>query len=232
MKIALAPLIALFAAGSVFAQSHPISVRTFERDGIGETGTFDADERRADSPKGPPVLSSTRQTSTYKHYDVDLTNRAKVGAEGLRMDYVIYTISGDGKLISNADSAPLERMEPGKRATVKTRGAALIRTTTTTTTVSVRNSQLNTGSKTDRAKERFGGIWVRVYTKDDKLVGEGRDLTAEVERAKPAWKAPKKDGGPSIEEGIVLPEITIKPPAPPTGSKTSPELPKPPKPPF
>ncbi len=222
------PLIAIawvaLGGGAPAQEVLPISVRTFERDGMGGAGTFGADDRRAAAPKGPPVISSTDQKQTYKHYDVDLTNRSRSAAKGLRMDYVIYTVSGDGRLISNSASAPVESLAAGARASLKTRGATLIRSKTTTKTVDVGpGNRVRTGSETSRSKERFGGIWVRVYA-GDKLVGEGRDLTAELEKLKPAWKAPDRGGRPSTEAGISLPEIEIKPPRPPA----KPPLPKPP----
>jgi hypothetical protein len=233
MKFTLIPICLLCLSGSVLAAGEkPISVRTFERDGIGETGTFEADDARASAPKGPPILSSTSQKQTYKHYDVDITNRAKVAGEDLRVEYVVYTVSGDGRLISNAASAPIDVIAPGDRASVKTRGATLIRAKTTTTTIGVGvGNQVQTGSKTSRSKERFGGVWVRVY-KGDKIVGEARDLSTEVEKVKPAWKSPKKDGVPSIFEGIKLPEITIKPPKLPIDPGKLPAKPPFPKPPF
>jgi hypothetical protein len=211
------------------AQAKPISITTFERDGIGETGTFEADDRRSSKPGGPPVISSTDKKLTYKHYDIDLTNQSKVEGKDLRVEYVLYTVSADGRLISNAASAEVKSIQPGKRATVKSRGATLVRAKTKTQTIGVGAfNTVQTGSETSRSREKFGGIWIRVY-KGEKLVGERKALEPEVEKVKPAWKSPKKGGLPSILEGITLPEITIKPPALPGGAGEKPKLPELPK---
>jgi hypothetical protein len=210
---------ALLATDSI-AQGKPISISTFERDGIGETGTFNADDFRSSLPGGPPVISSTDKKLSYKHYDIDMTNQSKKEGTDLRVEYVLYTVSASGKLIANAASANIKSIQPGKRVSVKSRGATLVRSKTKTQTIGVGAfNTVQTGSETSRSREKFGGIWVRVY-KGDKLVGERKDLESEVEKVKPAWKSPKKGGVPSIEEGITLPEITLKPPK---------ELPKPPK---
>ncbi len=217
----------------VYGQGHPIHINALIQEGMGEEGTFKADDKRSSTPGGPPVISSTKKTLKYKHYSVGLTNRSKVAGENLRVEYIIYTISGDGKLISNSASKAIKVIEPGKRFSMKTRGATLIRSTTKTGTIDVdRRNRVRTGSKTSRSRERFGGIWIRVYA-GEKIVGEKRQLEQEVEKIKPAWKSPGKDGRPTITEGITLPEIQIKPPAPKKDSERpnlppKPPIPKPP----
>lgn len=205
-----------------------VQVRLWQRDGMGSTGTFEADNQRASAPKGPPVLSATEKKAKYKHYEVYLTNRGKEDATQLTMSYVIFLIDGSGKLIPQSDSRPVERLSPEERVTVETRGATLLSTKTVTTTLSIRNQSLRTGSDTSRSKDRFGGVWVRIYS-GDQLVGEKRDLVREVEKLDPAWTGPV--GKPTIS----IPEILSSLPLPklPEGLPKPPvDLPKPPKPPF
>jgi len=229
-RLPLIASLALIPVASAQTAVKPISVTAFQRDGIGETGTFEADDARSSKPGGLPVISSTEKKLSYKHYDVDLVNRAKVAGKNLRVEYVIYTVSGDGRLISNSASAKVESIEPGKRATVKTRGATLIRSKTATQTIGVgKFNQVETGTSKSRSKEKFGGIWVRVYV-GEKLVGERKDLEDAIAKTNPPWKAAPKDGKPSMEKGITLPEINLKIPETPEGIPDQPKLPK--KPPF
>ncbi len=198
-----------------------VQVRLWEKDGIGPSGTFEADEARAKAPKGPPILSETKQRAKYKHYEVDLTNTTREDATKLTMSYVVFLIDGSGRLIPQAGSAPVDRLSPGERARLTTRGATLLSTKTVNTRLSIHRRSVRTKKDTSRSRDRFGGVWVRVYS-GDQLIGEKRDLEREVEKLDPAWT------GPVGKQSISIPELLEALPLP----KLPERLPKLPKLPF
>ncbi|MEM9018901.1 MAG: hypothetical protein AAGC68_17970, partial [Verrucomicrobiota bacterium] len=79
---------------------------------------------------------------------------------------------------------------------------------------------LTTGTSTDRSKERFGGVWARVYGKDGELLGETKDLHDELERLDFRFTGTTGEGFeevPFLESFEKLKELFEKLPKPPEG---------------
>lgn len=190
-----------------------LSVRIFERDGIGEKGVFSAEKGKGSAgglpglPGAPalPLAPQTEQRSRYKHYDADITNPAAVDANQLKVDYVLYVIMPDGTVGTESGSQKLASLAAGQRATVKTEAITFTRTKTTSTTLSINANRLGgsvtTSQKTSRSTERFGGAWVRVRGVDGSLLGEARSLHPELERLNPPWVGAEES---EVEEIPVL----------------------------
>lgn len=187
-----------------------LSVRIFERDGIGEKGVFEGKTKGGPPglPPGAPSLPlapQTEQKDKYKHYDADITNPAAVDANQLKVDYVLYVMLPDGSVEAEAGSQKLATLAAGQRATVKTEAITFTRTKTTSTRVSIDANRLGTSvttsQKISRSTERFGGAWVRVRGVDGTLLGEARSLHPELERMNPPWVGPEEK---EVEELPVL----------------------------
>ncbi len=165
-----------------------ISVRIWERDGIGPIGKYEETSSGPGLPKNIPMILETEEKEKYKHYDIDLTNTsANLDANHLVMSYILYVIDESGNVIDLPGSESISTIEAGKRVTTQTRGATYLRIKKTQTTLSITNFGITTGSDRSRANQRFGGAWVRVYAADGSMVGEARDLHPEIEKLKPAW---------------------------------------------
>ncbi|MEM9480577.1 MAG: hypothetical protein AAGA58_13060 [Verrucomicrobiota bacterium] len=196
-----------------------VSVRIWEREGIGESGTFES-QSSSGLPKINTPIQSTEEKAKYKHYDVDLTNPADFDANKLTMAYVLYVIGPDGRVGAESDNESVPTIEAGKRVTLKTKGITYVSTKTTSLKLGIRRDGSVTGAqKTSRASERFGGAWVRVYAPDGSVVGEAKELHPELERVNPAWIGRTEDEQvpvlASFEE--LLKEIKENLPKPPAG---------------
>ena len=214
-----------------------LSVRIFERDGLGEKGAFPEEKGASASPGlpglpgGPPPnlpgVVQTEQKARYKHYDVDITNPASVDAHQLKVDYVLYVILPDGSVSTGSGSQKLAGLAAGQRATVKTEAITFTRTKTTALTLNINANRsggsVTTGQKTARSTEKFGGAWVRVRGVDGTLVGEAKALTPELERLDPPWVGAKEtevEPLPVLKalDGLLeLLKNLPKPPEPPKG---------------
>ncbi|MEZ5300706.1 MAG: hypothetical protein R3F11_08620 [Verrucomicrobiales bacterium] len=211
-----------------------LSVRLFEREGIGESGVFQ--EKSGGPPRDIPLLRKTEEANKFRHYEADITNPSQVNANGVTVAYIVCTITPSGSVVPEAGAEPAKSLGPGKRITVTTKAASITRTKTTSLTLGTNAlGQIKTGSSTSRSQEKFGGAWVRVYDGDGKVIGEAKDLHPEIERLKPAWTAPTTEEKFPLLEAIDAFEKLIKSlPKPPglTGEKGGDSgKPAPPKPP-
>jgi len=76
-----------------------------------------------------------------------------------------------------------EKIPAGGRVSQSSQAATLVSSKTTSPTLGTNVlGDLTTGTDTDRTKERFGGIWARVYGPTGELLGERKDLHDELER--------------------------------------------------
>lgn len=180
-----------------------LSVRIFERDGVGEKGVFAEKESANPGPPGLPPLPAnvpgireTEEKVRYRHYDADITNPAQVDAHRLKVDYVLYVIMPDGTVGTESGSQTIPGIPAGQRATVKTEAITFARIKTKTLTLNINASRaggsVSTGTKTTRSTERFGGAWVRVRGVNGSLLGEARSLHPELERLDPPWVGAKE----------------------------------------
>ncbi|MEM7699861.1 MAG: hypothetical protein AAF236_15810, partial [Verrucomicrobiota bacterium] len=93
------------------------------------------------------------------------------------------SVDASNQVVDFTGSQSIEVISPRARESRETEAATLIRTKTTNMTFDVGFlGNVTTGTSTDRTKERFGGIWVRVYGKDGELLGEAKDLHDELDR--------------------------------------------------
>lgn len=227
-----------------------IVVNLWERDGVGPKGKYEQ-KKGLELPKNIPGVLETNQTAKYKHYEVDMTNNAAIDASHLTVAYVMYVIGGQGGTVQELPaSIAVETVPTRERVTATTMGATYVRTKTKLTTFSLNRGTLTTGKDRNVSKERFGGIWVRIYSQDGQVVGEAQKLHPEIARLKPTWNGPKEDehiespelfdmlaefldklpkppGAPDLPPKPELPEKPSKPKAPTPPS--APKLPFPPK---
>ncbi len=163
--------------------SPQVRVNVWEREGIGNQGLFEAKNVGLEIPKNIPMLKSTEEKAKYRYYDLDLSNLGQVDARNLHVSYVIYVIDAANQIVDFNGSQSVEVISPGARDSLSTEAASFVRTKTTSTTLGIGFlGNLTTGTSTDRAKERFGGIWVRVYGANGEVLGEAKDLHDELER--------------------------------------------------
>lgn len=221
-----------------------LRVRLFERDGIGESGVFQGETSKG--PKSIPIIQETEAKAKYKYYQADITNDSQVDAMQLTVSYMLFIINTSNKIVPEAATQGIDKLEAGKRETVSTEAITFHRTKTTSLTLGTNIfGNLNVGSDTSRAKERFAGAWVRVYSQDGQLVGEAKKLIPELERLDLQWNGatgerdfPLLEAFDAFEKLIEsLPKLPKPPeglPEPPPGLPKPPKkgLPKPPKPPF
>ena len=205
-----------------------IRVNVWEREGIGDQGLFTTKTLKPGLPKNIPMLKSTEENAKYRYYDVDLSNLSQVDARDLHLSYVVYVIDASNQVVDYSGSRSIELVPASGRKSVGTEAATFVRTKTTSTTFGIGVlGNLTTGTSTDRAKERFGGIWVRVYGRDGELLGERKDLHDELERLDFRFTGSTGAGLsdiPVFESFQKLEELFKKLPKPPSGL--------PPKPPF
>ena len=145
----------------------------------------------------------------------------------------MYVIGGKGATVQELPGSTTVKVVPSKkRVTATTLGATYIRTKTKLTTFTLNRGILSTGSDRDVSKERFGGIWVRIYSQDGTVVGEAQKLHPEISKLKPKWRGPKEDAHiPLLEAFEKLEKLLGERPKPP-GAPDLPKAPAPPKPPF
>ncbi len=172
-----------------------VRVVAWEREGIGSEGLFDTKNTGPAVPKNIPMLKSTEEKAKYRYYDLDLSNPGQVDARDLHLSYVIYVIDAANQVIEYSGSQSIEVIPPQGRESRSTEAATFVRTKTTSTTFGLGvPGNLTTGTATDRAKERFGGIWVRVYGKNGEVLGEAKDLHDELERLDFRFTGPTGSG--------------------------------------
>ncbi len=215
------------------ASSPSIVVNVWEREGVGEAGRLEEKSTGPEIPKNIPFLKKTEEKEKYRYYDIDLSNNSNIDAQKLHLAYVIYVIDASNKVVDLTGSEEVDAISSKKKVTVPSKAATSVRTKTTSATFGVNPlGGLTTGSSTDRGKERFGGIWARVYSSDGKLLGERKQLHDELERLNFGWTG--STGAtfskiPLLETFEKLEELLGKLPK-------LPDLPKPPggfpKPPF
>lgn len=213
-------------------RSPDILVNVWERDGIGSSGLF-AEKKEAGLPKNIPLLKSTEEKARYRYYDIDLSNRGQVDARKLFLSYVVYVIDESNRVVDFSGSETVEVIPVGAKQTVASKAATYVRTKTTSATFGISAlGHLTTGTSTDRAKERFGGIWARVYDLEGNLLGERKDLHDELERLDFRFTGATGSGLselPVLETFEKLQEFLKQLPKPPSGLPKPPEgLPKPP----
>ena len=199
-RIAQWPLKKLSKADIAYAQlwkksqksSPKILVRIWEREGIGEMGVINEGKLAPKFGKNIPLLKKTEEKAKYKHYDIDLHNDSPVDASNLILAYVLYVITPSRQVIGEHASEMISTVGAGKRYTLKTQGVTYVRTKVTSTTIGTNLlGRLQIGSETDRSKETFGGIWVRVYSANGEMVGETKKLIPQLEKMNPQWVSEK-----------------------------------------
>ncbi len=160
-----------------------VRVNVWEREGIGETGRFEAKNAGPQMPKNIPMLKSTEEKEKYGYYDIDLSNLSNVDALDVHLSYVVYVIDASNQVIDFTAGKKIERIPAGERVSEVSLAATSVRAKTTSLTLGTGMlGNLTAGTNTDRTKERFGGIWARVYGPDGELLGERKMLHDELER--------------------------------------------------
>lgn len=221
------------------ATTPAIVVNVWEREGIGSAGLMDG-KGGLELPKNIPMLKTTEEKERYRYWDVDLSNNSQVEANQVHLKYVIYVIDASNEIVDFPEQENVETIPARQKVTVPTKAATRVSAKTTSATFGINAlGGLTTGSNTDRSKERFGGIWVRVYSHDGKLLGERKQLHDELERLDIPWTAKPVESFaniPLLESFEKLEELLKKLPPLPEGLKPPEGLPKPPrglpKPPF
>ncbi len=205
-----------------------VVVQMNERDGMGEKGTFKSETSdRPGLPKDLPFAPQIDSKETYKHYDLQITNPAGVDASHLHVDYVLYVIQPDGSVGTNAGTQALDILPAGKTTTLKTEAATAKSTKTSKLKLAVSSNSISTTEKISRSRERFGGGWVRVTGADGGIIGEAKQLTAELAKLDPPWVGTdRKDTSdvPVLKSLDGLRELLKNFPKPPE-TKESPSLP-------
>ncbi|MFT5470381.1 MAG: hypothetical protein ACI8UO_005509 [Verrucomicrobiales bacterium] len=227
--------------------SPKLRVRLFERDGAGPSGVFQGPTSKA--PTSIPLIQQTEAKANHKHYVADITNdaQAQVDALQLTVAYVLFVVNTQNKIVLETGFKKIAEIPVGERTTVTTEGITFLRTKTTSMTLGTNPlGHLNIGSDTSRAKGRFAGAWVRIYSAESELLAEAKELIPELERLDPMWTGSTGvidfplmeaiDGFEKLLESLPkLPEFPDLEdlPKPPGAPPKPPGLPpKPPRPPF
>ncbi len=173
-----------------------VQVRLFERSGAGPKGAFPVDGSAsagsgnglaAPAPLLPPPPKTTEKKSGH-HGEVQLTNTEKGDAARLRVAYVLYLLQPDGSVGASAGSQYVESLKAGAVTTLTTEGITATKTKATKLKVSYSNQGgLSVAEKNAITKEKFGGVWVKVYGADGAVLGEAKELAPELEKATPRW---------------------------------------------
>lgn len=180
-----------------------IQVRIWERDGIGSSGSLNADKLENTLGKNIPGIKQTEEKGYYKHYDIDLTNRAPIDASDLIVSYVLYVVDAKNQVVGENGTEEISDIPSNERKTVTSKGITYVRTKTKTATLGTNIlGHLQIGSSTDRTKEKFGGAWVRVYSPDGKMVGESKDLSDELEKLDIPWTGATGENAISIPDSF------------------------------
>ncbi len=160
-----------------------IRVNVWERDGISEAGRFQDKSSVGKMPKDIPLLKSTEEKEKYRYYDIDLSNLSNVDALNLHLSYVVYVIDASNQVVDHSSGQKIEKIPAGGRVSKSSLAATSVSSKITSLTLGTGVlGHLTAGTDTDRTKERFGGIWARVYGPDGELLGERKDLHDELER--------------------------------------------------
>ena len=180
-----------------------LGLQIWKKEGISPAGTF------AEEPGGPdglpniPGLHEVKKKDTFHYFAVDITNPNSTQASLLTLSYQIYVIPTSGNVIVETATGVVPSIEAKKRASLVTKAISTSRTKTTTLKLGTNVfGGLTTGQQSKRDSERFGGVWVRVYSHDGKIVGEAQDLAPEIERLKPSWVAPTHSDAPKLNGGL------------------------------
>ncbi|MDF1859195.1 MAG: hypothetical protein P1U87_03205 [Verrucomicrobiales bacterium] len=204
-----------------------VRVNVWGREGIGSKGLF-AEKSGPEIPGNIPMLKSTEEKAKYRYYDIDVSNLSQVDARDLHLSYVVYVIDATNRVVDHTGTETIESVPATGRVSTSSEAATFVRTKTTSRTFGIGIlGNLTTGTTTDRAKERFAGIWVRVYGRDGELLGEAKDFHDELKRLDFRFTGSSGNGLseiPVIESFQKLEEFFKKLPKPPGGI--------PPKPPF
>ena len=201
-----------------------IGVRAFQKEGVGEKGAFAATE----STPAPslPIGPKVEVKPIYKHYQVELNNAASVDAANLQADYVLYVITPDGSVRANAGRQDVATIPAGKSNMLTTEGATAAKTKATSLKIAINNNNISTTEKTDRSQDQFGGIWVKVYSVEGKVIGEQKQLTPALEKMNPAWEeVAAKEEIPLLSSFEAFKELIKKVLPPGPGARPGPPLP-------
>lgn len=180
-----------------------LGVQLWKKEGISTAGTF------AEEPGGPdglphiPGLHEVKKKDKFHYFAVDITNSNPTQANLLTLSYQIYILPTSGPVIVEAATEIVPSIDANKRASLVTKSISTTRTKTTTLKLGTNAfGNLTTGQQSKRDSERPGGVWVRVYSHDGKMVGEAQDLEPEIERLKPTWVAPTRSDAPKLEGSL------------------------------
>jgi hypothetical protein len=180
-----------------------LGVQLWKKEGLSPAGTF------AEEPGGPdglpsiPGLHEVKKKDTFQYFAVDITNPNSTQANLLTLSYQMYVIPPSGTVIVETATEVVPSVDAKKRVSLATKAISTSRTRTTTLKLGTNVfGGLTTGQQSKRDSERFGGVWVRVFSHDGKMVGEAQDLAPEIERLKPTWVAPSHSDAPKLEGGL------------------------------
>ncbi len=115
------------------------------------------------------------------------------------MSYVVYVIDATNQVVDHSGSQTIEVVPTSGRISTSTEVETFFRIKATSTTFGIGIlGNVTTGISTDRAKERFGGIWALIYGKDGELLGERKDLNDVLERLDFRFTGSTGEGLPDI----------------------------------
>ena len=158
-----------------------VTVRIFEKDGESPMSGRD---------RFPPKMDYHPDKTTsydHKHYQIDVSNGSSRDTGPLMVRYAMFIRKADGTLSKRTGTYGLPGLKPSGRKTFTSRSNSIARTKTRTSSSYINSDgQSIYSSKTSRAKDSFGGIWVRVYSQGI-LVTEKKDLEPIVAKLNPAF---------------------------------------------
>ncbi len=198
-----------------------VQVQIFEREGIGQKGTFpEAAPAGPSLPSDLPLPGGREVKAGYHHCELSVQNPADIDANHVRVAYVLYLVKADGSVGSNAESQQVGKIAARQNARITTEGINAARTKATQFRIQITDGNLSVDEKTVRSRDRFGGCWVRVYCADGAIIGEAKRLSPELSRLDPPWvETDVPEDIPLLPSLDGLRELLEKlaPPAPPGG---------------
>tara|TARA_R110002096_G_scaffold114770_11_gene248855 strand:+ start:11714 stop:12469 length:756 start_codon:yes stop_codon:yes gene_type:complete len=169
-----------------------LTAQVWERDGAGKQTLGGIS--KFPSSSGSPNRGKTVTKSTFKHYQIDVSNPTVFDAENVTVQYAIYVVTADGDVEAQSGRFLAKVIEGRKRQSFTTKTAEL--NSTRRDYVSGRTDYVDADTgivvqsvvhrDIDRTKETLGGIWVKVFN-GGKMVAESRKLTSELARELPRW---------------------------------------------